>query len=785
MIRYAASLLAALAAVLVGVPQAPISSALHPENWRVARAAAQAAPSNVITIANQSGLVLTNYPLQFGRPFLSGAIPGQPQVLINGAPVPTQADVKNRYPDGSVKFAVMAVVIPTIPASGSLSLTFGNQPRASNTPLTAAQMLSSGYAFNAMIVLKDEASGVTKTVSARQMLQNGDYTLWTAGPVAQTIMLADDTASRKYDIGFDGYRPFRPRFYATFWPATHQVMVRYVGENGISQEIEDVSYDLSLVVGGIVGYKKTGVTHDTLTGWTKVFWLGGKPPEPKVDIDYNLGYLASTRFIANYDPGVVIPESTIAAKYGYYSGAAHNDVFDSNIYTTQMSSVGGREELGPYPAWNIAWLYTGDWRMREMSSVLAGLAAGFPMNLRETASGKRLSRYDPAGSSTGLGHTASITDRQGVSNPTQYLLFYNPVPSSQQLTLVGPVDGNPAWTYSGAHEPSPFYIPYLLTGDPWYLEELYNWAGFAAFSGNGTATVYNFGRGPTGAEGGISDETRGLGWVLRSRAETAFIAPDADPEKAYFSYLVNDALARWEGVAGITGTAYQTAPPVPGSTMNMWQWGKQTGNHQAPYMKSPSPLHMWESLCNPATPCDASIGSGTPTSLFAADVGSDMSPWMQNYFLYGLARAKELGFAAGPLVSWTAQYNTGMTLDSGLPIINALYRMPVARISTTDWYQTWPQVAAALNPSYANGSSNLGYPGGLPGYFASQGYSESYVAAAYGAAALIADEPRGDRNWAWFKANQPGITNGYSWGVDPRWYFAPRTDSNALPAISP
>ena len=141
MIRYAASLLAALAAVLVGVPQAPISSALDPENWRVARAAAQAAPSNVITIANQSGLLLTNYPLQFGRPFLSGAIPGQPQVLINGAPVPTQADVKNRYPDGSVKFAVMAVVIPTIPASGSLSLTFGNQPRASNTPLTAAQML--------------------------------------------------------------------------------------------------------------------------------------------------------------------------------------------------------------------------------------------------------------------------------------------------------------------------------------------------------------------------------------------------------------------------------------------------------------------------------------------------------------------------------------------------------------------------------------------------------------------------------------------------------------------
>ncbi len=38
------------------------------------------------------------------------------------------------------------------------------------------------------------------------MLANGDYKLWTSGPVAQTVILADDTATRKYDIGFgDGY----------------------------------------------------------------------------------------------------------------------------------------------------------------------------------------------------------------------------------------------------------------------------------------------------------------------------------------------------------------------------------------------------------------------------------------------------------------------------------------------------------------------------------------------------------------------------------------------------
>jgi hypothetical protein len=50
------------------------------------------------------------------------------------------------------------------------------------------------------------------------MLQDGRYTLWTSGPIAQTIELADDSAAAKYDLGNgDGHQPFRPRFYATFW----------------------------------------------------------------------------------------------------------------------------------------------------------------------------------------------------------------------------------------------------------------------------------------------------------------------------------------------------------------------------------------------------------------------------------------------------------------------------------------------------------------------------------------------------------------------------------------
>ncbi|HEU0157012.1 MAG TPA: hypothetical protein VFQ82_13145, partial [Stellaceae bacterium] len=530
-----------------------------------------------------------NYPLQFGRPFLDGAITGEPQVLINGAPVASQADVKNRYPDGSVEFAVIAVVIPTLPASGSLTLTFQNGPVGSHTPLTTAQMLDMSYNFNAQIMLKP-AAGTSKTASGRTMLQNGNYQLWTAGPVAQTIMLADDGATRKYDLGFDGYRPFRPRFYATFWPATHQVAVRYVGENDNTQEIEDLSYGLTLIVGNMKGYGRAGLTHYAFSNWTERFWLGGTPAA-QVNIDFNLAYLAATHFLPNYDPAAMPTASALANEYALWTGKPHDlydGIWDGGLWETVMSSPGERQEVGPYPTYSVMWAYSGDWRMRQMALGMADLAAAFPGNLREGAAGKRLLRSDPAGSSTGLGRAVSLTDRRTL---VAHQWTYAYTAPGDAVKIVGPVSTSGFWTFDDAHQPQPFFIPYLLTGDPWYLDEMYLWAGFTAGFTNGAATGYPYGRGPTGAEGGEADELRAAGWLLRSRAEAAFIAPDSDPEKAYFTTLTNDALARWEGGLGLTGTA------LDGSAEKVWgaAMGNNYSGNNGPVSYKPPVLHGWES----------------------------------------------------------------------------------------------------------------------------------------------------------------------------------------------
>ena len=106
-----------------------------------------------MTLTNVSGSALTNYPLQFGRPFVAGEIANYPQVLMNGTPAATQADVKNRHTDGSCKYAVISVIVPSLPTGTPVTLTFQNQASGNNTPLSTAQMLAAGYNFDCQLAL--------------------------------------------------------------------------------------------------------------------------------------------------------------------------------------------------------------------------------------------------------------------------------------------------------------------------------------------------------------------------------------------------------------------------------------------------------------------------------------------------------------------------------------------------------------------------------------------------------------------------------------------------------
>jgi hypothetical protein len=806
MIRYAIVALVALLTYSSGAPQGSMV------RWMALRSARAGAASpvpnvvNAITVTNKSGVAISNYPFQFGRPFLDGAIPRAPRVLIGGTPAASQADVKNRYPDRSVEFAVMAVVIPSIPPNGRVTLTFQDTTASSNTALTSAQMLDPSYNFDAALTLTPNSGAAGSfsgdATNARTMLQNGNYKLWTSGPVAQTIILADDTAARKYDIGFgDGFHPLRPRYYATFWPATNQVSIRAVVESANPQEVEDTDYKVTITAGQTSpatvytadlsgdGTTRPPKIHWAQTSWTQRFWLGGTP-NPEINIDNNLAYLESTRFVPNYDAAVTIdPVKGTAAEYALWTGRLHgiyDGTWDGGLWQTGMGSPGARPDIGPAPTWTAMWLHNGDWRLRTMALGMADLAAAWPQHLRESDPTRRLLRTDAVGSGTGLGLPVSIVGR-----PTLDTWATQDSTPADAIKIVGPhnissANGNP-WGYESSHEPAPFYPQYVLTGDPWYLGEAEMWASNdAARYPSGTCTYC---RGLDGTYGGITDELRGGGWVIRSRAEAAFAVPDGDPEKTYLGTLVNDALARWEGGFGITGTVYT------GSAMQVW--GASVGNYYSlnsgPVSTKAPPLHNWASAGNPtAGNIDPTILAAAAHGLLVANaVGSFTDPWMEWYVGYALGRATELGFAAGPLTRVHGQFELSLINNSGVPTGIAIYEMPIERYGG-GFFPTWASLFASMEPAFLTGNGWTGNARGimdLPVYFASKLTSQGYDAYAMAAlAALVNQKEAGAAPaWQWMNTNvnqaiagaNPGY--GYNWSEDPCWDIVPRTDTNALP----
>ena len=757
---------------------------------------------NSITVTNRSGAVQRDFPLQFGRPFLIGEIAHAPRVLLNGKPIASQANVKNRYPDGSVEFAVIAVVMPNLPIGANQTLTFADQPKPDNAPMSRAQMLDPAYDFDAVIGATATAAGSRpQTASARAMLQAGDYKIWTSGPIAQTIILGDDSTARKYDIGLgDGHRPLRPNFVATFWPASHRVLVRAVGENDLTTEVEDLAYTLAVRAGArasqiVYTADLTGAqtTHPkkqwAMTNWSRSFWLGGTP-SPQVDIDYNLGYLETTRWLPGYDTSIKPTAALVASEYALWTGRPHDlydGQWDGGLWQAAIAAPGERREIGPYPTWDVLWLYTGDWRMRQMALGMDDLAAAFPANLRETDPARRLQRSDPTGlsPSTGLGHTVSITDRRSTEFFTASDIFTQGLAADRPVQ-VGPFNLHGPWRFDGAHQPQPWFVPYVLTGDPWYLDEAYLWAGFSASRYPGWVTKAAYGRGPTGAEGVIADELRGAGWVLRSRVETALMAPDSDPEKAYFTTLTNDALARWEGGLGVSGTVFD------GSAVKLWgaKYGNyySTENGNSPEHGLPPPLGNWESNGSPPTNASSIVKQNEAPGIFVPGaVGTATSPWMQYYNIYGLGRAKEVGFAAEPLVAHTAQWLITMVNNSGYPTLLAMYEMPVEK-NGGGFFASWRALVAALQPGWLTGQGwtpRISTATSLDQYFARNLNADGRQAWAIAAASQIAGEPGGAQAWAWIERHvYTRITDWASHpGAGPKWAVLPRTDRNLLPAM--
>ena len=147
--------------------------------------------ADFVTIYNTSGASQNNYAISVPRVFRQGELSQFAQAVIGGNAVTTQCDVKNRWSDGSLKFAVVSFVIPNLPSGSSVQVSFQNQSTGNNTSyLDVNGMLDPAFDFEGTINV-DNGGGITHSSSARAMLSAGKFSYWLKGPIVTAVRIAD------------------------------------------------------------------------------------------------------------------------------------------------------------------------------------------------------------------------------------------------------------------------------------------------------------------------------------------------------------------------------------------------------------------------------------------------------------------------------------------------------------------------------------------------------------------------------------------------------------------
>ncbi len=482
-----------------------------------------------VEVKEKAGVTTSNYPLTFGHVFKKGDVPNSVKVTINGQDIPTQFDIKRHWDDNSVKHGVISVIIPQIQANSTVTLTIETNDDPNNSGAMTKSDIQAKNIESRIDLTNLSGSGYSGnlTASLRDSINNeSNLNYWLQGPVV-TEILVNQQLNNSLNATWE----------ARYYPETNfGVRVSNGMENVNLSYRGNISYDVSILTGTdnlSTQYTKQGYLHTHNSRWRKVFWIGQEPPE--TEIHYNINYLINTGMVMNYDTQLTIAESEMEEEYNNWQNA-DTDIDGNGFITKYFPMTGGRREIGIQPKWTAMYLLSMDNRMREIMLGNAEMAGHCPIHYREDDSNM-----------TFYNHGVSINDRPDID-----LMAGTGIPAA-----IGDVDNN-GWRVDRSHQGSFAYIPYLITGDYWYLQEMYYWASFNLaydnYGRDGHGNPQDFSAGHDGSYGALYDQTRGFAWSLRNISDAAVLATDTGLEKDYFANKVGNNI-EWH-LLGNTETSH-------------------------------------------------------------------------------------------------------------------------------------------------------------------------------------------------------------------------------------
>jgi hypothetical protein len=422
--------------------------------------------------------------------------------------LPTQTDVKTRWRDGSIRFAVVTA----------------RAPRAGTYRLHAVAAEAGRFDVKAPVAEVRLVVGEQAYTAALPAQPTRD--VWLSGPLVhewRAVVAPAGPGGKPH--------PFLRVLFDTRCHAGGGCSLDVTVENLLDvAHAKEVTYDVEVRADGKSLFRRKAVTHYYLTRWRKKFPLGLSGSQVTLDFRPFTEAHALPRYMSSVTKDV---NPSTGPKF---------DILNCGDLAPGMSMVGGRPEIAPYPDWAARYLVHHDPTQKRYVLANGDLAGSWPVHIR-----------NPDGS------LISIDQRPNYWLDPRWFPWGDG-PGGLDKPKVNRLDGVNTGPLKPdmAHQPSLAYIPYLVTGDRYYADEMKFWGNYeliGTWPGNN-----NEKQGSKGllAPWPVMGQVRAVAWGLRNMTDAAAYLPDQDPDRKYLGEKVLNNLAWMERLAETHRTPLDT-----------------------------------------------------------------------------------------------------------------------------------------------------------------------------------------------------------------------------------
>ena len=646
-------------------PPAPPAIPVNPFNC-------DAGAITCVEITSTGSAAQASVPVTFGQPFKAGDWKASTQGLVakvDGVAVPVQTDETSSHRDGSTRFAVVSAQLSNLAAGQTKIVNLYAGAKTTSAPAVPA---NPDWNLEVETQVFDANGNVTATLVAKPQAQLVAQIASSSGRRLSGAVASEYTVVTDFKDKTSGIRHphLSARFHTRLVDGGARIRTDVVMENTRTWTAAPGNITYSMVVkrNGATLHSQPKFTHYHHARWHKVVW-SGSGSAPQMRVRHNMPYFMASKAVWNYDLSLRIPETTLASRYASLNQKRTEQAalgpMANLLLTAAFGTTGGRPEIGPLPQWTVMYLISQDDRAREVMMAHADVAGAVPVHYRDETSG----------------HPVDLDNfpQIGISIAKEY----------STPRVPEPVNAATIWSPDTAHQASFTYVPYLVTGDAFYLDEMMFWPNWTAAAAN---PVYRGG----GAGLLNTEQVRGQAWGLRALGEAARSLPDSHAMKSYFQTRLANNLNWFNEV-------YITKPDPKRSPMGA-TFDEYMGDRSAPWQGDF--MGMVFSLL---------AENGEPHA-------AEVLGWISRFNI-GRLNSEAQGFCAAraPGYYWYIRApNNGAFFTTWAEVTAANYPddvgKPCSALTITEGYPTWGGGYAAGIRAMLAAASNVNVPGASAAY---------------------------------------------------------------------